>query len=239
MAEQETKGGEQGGVDNPDVDAGAALDVSESQTFTPYYIFEQCITRANNLVSVHESTKNTGEMSEAHYCDCYRAAIVLSISALDAYIRKVVVSEIRKTLANATKPLGNELSDYIKGLLNQDRLLDAARKYNLLDVLENAIKEDIATKSFQGEWKISSHLKMVGHGDIFSKVSIKADINEKNLKGKLSSYTSRRHVIAHSGDYDLNQTPHKENEISKDYAEDCIKIVSLFARTMNEIVEAK
>lgn len=236
MSEQETQGGSNSGSDNPDVDVGT---LSETEAATPYYVFEQCITRAKNLISVHESTQEIDEMSEAHYGDCYRAAVVLSISALDAFIRKIIVSEIRKLVADDTKPLNTELSDYLKGLLNQDKLLDAARKYNLLDAVEKAMKEDFSTKSFQGEWKISSHLSMVGYKDVFSQVSIKADVNEKNLKKKLSVFTMRRHVIAHSGDYDLNQIPHKENEISKTYAEDCIKTVSLFAKTINQLMEEK
>lgn len=239
MAEQETQGGNVTGVDNPNVDSGSAPVAAAIQMATPYYIFCQCITRASNLVSLHDSTQENGSISEAHYCDCYRAAIVLSISALDAYIRKVVVSEIRNILANPGRQLSRGLSEYIKLLLNQDKLLDAARKSNLLDVVENAVKEDFSTKSFQGEWKITTHLEMVGHGEIFSKVSVKANINEKNLKEQISRYTGRRHVIAHSGDYDLNQTPHQENTITKEYAIECVKLVSLFAQTMNEIMEER
>lgn len=222
-----------------DLSAEMATESVAQPVATAYYIFDQCIVRAQNLVSVHDSTKTHGDISDEHYCDCYRAAIVLSISALDAYIRKTIVSKIRDILATSNKPLTKELSDYIKLLLNQDKLLDAARKANLLDIVENAVKDDFATKSFQGEWKITSNLALVGYKDIFSKVAVAANINESNLKAKLQQYTNRRHVIAHSGDYDLNQTPHKENEISKKYAEECIELVSLFAKTMNSIVEGK
>ena len=120
---------------------------------------------------------------------------------------------------------------------NQDKLLDAARRHDLLDQVEGAVKDDFETKSFQGEWKIETYLKLVGYKNIFSEVSVKADINENNLRGKLNVYTKRRHVIAHSGDYDLNQTPHKENNIQKDYAKDCIDTVRLFARTIHEVME--
>lgn len=239
MDEQETRGGATTNVENPCVDSGNEQTITATNASTSYDIFEKCIIRAQNLVSVHESTQNAPNMSDAHYCDCYRAAVVLCISALDAYIRKVVVSEISKRIADKNRSLPKELSDYIKSLLNQDQLLDAARKYNLLESVEKAILADFSTKSFQGEWKITTHLKMVGHSEIFSAVAIKANINETNLKRKLTDYTKRRHVIAHSGDYDLNKVPHSENVITKDFAEDCIEIVSLFARTMNEIVEGK
>lgn len=238
MAEKETKGGAAEAAMNPELDSGGVV-ASASLSVTPYDVFEQCIARASNLVSMHDATWESTQISEAHYCDCYRAAVVLSISALDAYIRKVVVSETRDILADSAKNLNKELSDYIKLLLNQDKLLDAARKSNLLDVVEESVKDDFSTKSFQGEWKISKHLAMVGHGEIFAKVSIRANINEKNLKDRLAGYTNRRHIIAHSGDYDLNQTPHVEHTITKKYATDCIDLVRLFACTMNEILEGK
>lgn len=239
MKEKETEGGKTGKVDNPNVSAISAPSGGENKSISPFEVFEKCIIRAENLISVHDSTEKIEEISDEHYCDCYRAAVVLSISALDAFVRKVVVSEIRKILSKTDKPINPELADYVKNLLNQDKLLEAARKYNLLDKVEEAVKVDFETKSFQGEWKITQYLKMVGYKDIFSEVSVKADINEKNLKQKLNIFTNRRHIIAHSGDYDLNQTPHKENEIDKTYAKECINIVRLFASKINEIIDNK
>ena len=204
MSESETKGGAKSNGDNPNVDVALSSESSVRKSITPYDVFAQCIIRSENLISLHDSTGDIEEISEEHYCDCYRAAVVLSISALDAFIRKVVVSEIRKIISDGSKVLNKELSEYLKKLLNQDKLLEAARKYNLLDMVENAVKDDFATKSFQGEWKITSYLTMVGYKDIFAEVSVKADINERNLKKKLALFTSRRHIIAHSGDYDLN-----------------------------------
>lgn len=239
MSEQETKGGAVGGKENKNVSATPSRANEEIKSLTAYDVFEKCIVRAENLISVHSSTEKVDDISDEHYCDCYRAAVVLSISALDAFIRKIIITEIRLILSDDTKPINKELSDYIKKLLNQDKLLEAARKYNFLDKVEVAVKDDFLTKSFQGEWKINSYLSMVGYKDIFSMVSIKADINEKNLIRKLTLFTNRRHVIAHSGDYDLNQSPHKEHDIDKKYANDCISMVRLFVTTIDEIMEKK
>lgn len=213
-------------------------ETSETKTLSSYDIFEKCIARAENLISFHTATESVEEISEQHYCDCYRSAVVLSISALDAFIRKTVISEIVNTISSKNS-LNPKLNEYLKGLLNQDKLLDAARQYNLLEKVEEAIKSDFETKSFQGEWKITSYMEMVGYKDIFSEVSIAADINEKNLKRKLNVFTNRRHIIAHSGDYDLNQSPHKENDITKEYANQCIETVILFAKTINDLITKK
>lgn len=237
MNEPETKGGKNYSEKN--INISAIPRNTKNESITAYDIFKKCIVRAENLISLHNSTESVDAISEEHYCDCYRAAVVLSISALDAFIRKIVISEISKILSDDKKSLSSELSEYIKKLLSQDKLLSAARKYNLIEKVEAAVKDDFSTKSFQGEWKINTYLSMVGYKDIFSKVSIEADINEKNLIRKLTLFTNRRHIIAHSGDYDLNQAPHKELAIQKPYASECIKIVRLFASTIHKIMEGK
>lgn len=210
----------------------------EHASLTPYEVFEKCIKRAENLISIDVSTSSIEELSEQHYCDCYRAAIVLAISALDAFVRKTVISEILKVIGRKEQ-LNPRLAEYIKGLLNQDKLLEAARNYDLHKVVEDVIKIDFETKSFQGEWKISAFMEMIGFKDIFSDVSVKANINEKNLKKQIGIFTKRRHVIAHSGDYDLNSTPHKENSITKAFVTDCLETVTLFAKTIHTIIEGK
>lgn len=207
-------------------------------SLTSYDIFIKCIKRANNLVNFHkENEKETGK--EEHYCDAYRAAIVLSISALDAFVRTLVIERVKNILLNSTQPLSGSLRDYLKNLLSQDKLLDAARNYNLLEVVEKALREDFEKKSFQGEWKITQFMEFVGQPDIFKQVSIKAELNEVTMTNKINKYTKRRHTIAHSGDYILNQTNQLENEIDKSYANDCIDIVSKFAKTLNDICHGK
>lgn len=210
----------------------------DSSPLNSFEVFEQCIKRAENLISIHVSTESIEEISDQHYCDCYRAAVVLAISALDAFVRKIVISGILKQI-NSNGALNPKLSEYLKGLLNQDKLLDAARKSDLNRVVEEAVRADFETVSFQGDWKISSFMEMIGFKDIYSDVSMKANVNEKNLKRDLGIYTKRRHVIAHSGDYDLNRMPHNENTIDKDFAVNCIGTVRMFAQTIHLIVESK
>jgi hypothetical protein len=215
-----------------------AILVDSPFVLSSYDIFNKCIKRANNLVNFHkENEKETGK--EEHYCDAYRAAIVLSISALDAFVRTLVIEKVKNILLNSTQQLNGGLRDYLKNLLNQDKLLDAARNYNLLETVEKALREDFEKKSFQGEWKITQFMELVGHPDIFKQVSIKAELNETTMTNKINKFTKRRHTIAHSGDYRLNQTEQTENDIDKDYANDCINIVCAFAKNLNEICQAK
>jgi hypothetical protein len=208
-----------------------------TQELTSYDIFQRCIKRAQNLIDFHSDDK--GSDLQEHFCDAYRAAIVLSISALDAFIRSIVIEKINNILLDNSKELPEKLATYLKNLLNQDKLLNAARKYNLHEVVDKHIKDDFGTKSFQGEWKIKTFMELIGYQNIFKQVSDKADISENNLMKKLEIYTQRRHLIAHSGDYNLNNTTLAENEITKKFAQECVDLVNKFAKHVNEICQKK
>lgn len=206
------------------------LNNSNIKSPSSYEIFLRTIQRANNLISQHKS----GVCKENHY-DSFRASVVLSISALDAFIRTLVVEKILIKLSEKEKPLSKELSDYIKGLLNQDALLESARKDQFRNKVERAIRTDFETKSFQGEYKINYYLELAGHKDIFEEISHSSNQNKNRIRTDLERFTKRRHIIAHCGDFDLNQIPHCENVIDKEYAQNCVKIVILITEHINKI----
>ncbi|MDD2287163.1 MAG: hypothetical protein PHQ11_17400, partial [Paludibacter sp.] len=93
MTEKETKGKINLSTNNPNIDSITSDDIQEIKTLSPLDVFEKCIKRAENLISFHTKTEEIKEISDQHYCDCYRAAVVLSISALDAFIRTIVIAE--------------------------------------------------------------------------------------------------------------------------------------------------
>lgn len=82
-------------------------------------------------------------------------------------------------------------------------------------------------------------MELAGYKKIFVTVSEKANKFEKNLISDIEKFTTRRHIIAHGGDYNINQMPYKENDITRTYAEECISVVSEFAKHINEICNKK
>ena len=146
-----------------------------------------------------------------------------------------VVAKVRQLLADRSHGIPAPLADQVKRFLKEDDLLDAARKDDLLDRVEKAFRSDFERKSFQGTKNIAEYMKMVGYDDIFHAVAVKAKMNEDSLRGDLDRFTKRRHVIAHKGDYDLDQHPPKENLVTKKTAQDCIKLVTTIAKHINAI----
>lgn len=200
---------------------------------TAYDIFLKTIKRANNLVDTHKD----GEQCCEEHLDSFRAAVVLSISALDAYTRTLVIEKILFQLSDPAKEIPEKLKLYIKGLLNQDALLEAGRKYQFREKVEKVIRADFETKSFQGEYKIDFYMELAGYKNIFEKVTHSANRSESRLRADIEKYTKRRHVIAHCGDYDLTQIPHTEKDIDKEFAKHCIEIVIVFAEHLNKVTK--
>lgn len=199
-------------------------------------IFGRCIERAKNLVKIHEAAHGKKRAKpEKYLADCHRAAIVLAISALDAFIRSFVITRVRVLLANKTATLPDSLAKRIKDFLKDDGLLEAARKDDLLDRVEKAFRESFEKSSFQGTRQITEALKLVGYDDIFHSVASSAGENEDTLRQRLDRFTTRRHGIAHRGDYELSQNPPREQAVTKKDAEECIKTVSVIALHINKI----
>lgn len=208
-------------------------------TFTPFDIFQKCIERAKNLLKIHEAAHGKKSKPDKFLADAHRAAVVLTISALDAFIRTFVIERIRGIIADKKKDIPTELSNKIKSFLKDDGLLEAARKDDLLERVEKAFRGDFERKSFQGTKAIEECFKMIGYSKVFNDLSIELNINEETLREKFNEYTQRRHDIAHSGDYDLNQRPPLEQQISKKYAQDCIKLFEKIASHIKKLGGAK
>lgn len=216
---------------NSTSDINGTKPISIPIDFTAFDVFMRCIKRAENLINFHSEDKNP---EEEHFCDAYRASVVLTIAALDAYTRTVAIIKIKEKLKRKPKQT-DPLCIYIKTIMTHETLLECAMNDNFFFQIETEIANDFQKKSFQGERKISHYMELAGYKNVFGMVSKKDNSNEHNLKTKIDDFTKRRHTIAHGGDYDINQIPYKEFEIKKDYAVECHKIVSNFTKTLNEI----
>jgi len=179
-----------------------------TKPLTSYDIFELCVQRARNLVKLHEAAHGKAGKPEKYTSDAHRAAIVLAVSALDAFVRDLVLSRSREILASKSQALPPSLSAHIKKFLKDDDLLDAARKDDLLERLEKAFRSDFERRSFEGTKNIDEAMQIAGYQNIFHEVAVKAEMNEDTLREGLDRFTQRRHAIAHRGDYNLSENPH-------------------------------
>jgi hypothetical protein len=198
-----------------------------------FEVFTLCIERAKNLLKIHRAAHGNQARPPAYLADAHRAAIVLAISALDAYVRTCCIERVRELLTDRNRDLPAALAAEIKKFLKDDQLLEAARKDDLLSRVEKAFRQDFERKSFQGVKNITDCMQFAGFEDVFHAVAVSASLNEDNLKVEITRFTKRRHAIAHQGDYDLTQNPPVEIPIRKKDAEDCIKLVTKIANSIH------
>jgi len=232
---RETKGKLKKGSIIPTRAVGRAPSPPRIPPTTPLAVFERSIKRARNLLTIHKMALGTARRPPALLADIHRATIVLAVSALDAYIRTLVINRVISKLKEVGNPVPTKLREQIKQLLGQDELIDAARIGDLSTRVEKALREKMEESSYQGVRKITEVMKLIGHEDIFKDIAHSASVNEQTLKENIGKFTKRRHIIAHCGDYDLSQTPPEEKSITKRDAEECIRTIESISREIDKV----
>jgi hypothetical protein len=204
-----------------------------------FKIFHSSIKRAENLLNINVDSKSKKlSISEDKLLDSYRAVIVLSISALDAYIKTFLIVEIKQKLSART--LSPDLKKYIKEeLFTKETLHQYVLEANFYDKVIERFDEDFEKKSFQGQKSIDKYMSLAGFSQIFKLISKSADKSSDNLLSDIERFTQRRHLIVHCGDHDLNQTSLTENKISATEASDCVKLVRLIANEIHKLSQSK
>lgn len=204
-----------------------------------YKIFLSGIKRAENLHKINvDETGQKLPILEDKILDSYRAVVVLSISALDAYVKTFLTAEIKQKITDRT--LSSDLKLYIKDeLFNKESLYHVVLDSDFIDKVIEKFDIDFEKKSFQGQKSIDKYMKLAGIGQVFKEITKSANVSLDNLIGNLERYTTMRHLIVHCGDHDLNQTILTENKICEQDAIDCIELVKLIATEIHKIYQAK
>lgn len=204
-----------------------------------FKIFESSIRRAENLLSIDIGPSNEKlEISIDKILDSYRAVIVLSISALDAYVKTFLIVEIKQRLEE--RNLSVELKKYIKDeLFSKDTLHQCVLDNDFFEKVIEKFDDDFEKKSFQGQKSIDKYMKLAGFDQVFKMIADSADKSPNNLQRDLEIYTQRRHLIVHCGDHNLSQTELTESKISKKEADNCIGLVRFIASEIHKLSQAK
>lgn len=218
---------------------GSDAVVKNEKSELAFKIFNSSIRRAENLLTINISSDNASLLiSEDKLLDSYRAVIVLSISALDAYVKTFLIVEIKRSLNE--KKLSADLKKYIKEeLFTKETLHQHVLEDNFYEKVIEKFDEDFEKKSFQGQKSIDKYMKLAGLNQVFKLISNSADKSVDKLHAAIENFTQRRHLIVHCGDHDLTQTTLTEIIISEKDASDCIKLVSLIASEIHKIATSK
>lgn len=153
--------------------------------------FRISINRVRDLIAVHNSVKVISTPA-LDLSDILRAALVLSVSALDYYVHEVVRLGMLEVY-NGSRPEPPAFSRF-------QITLDTAR--SLDNLLEDEIRQRHSYKSFQQPDNIAEAIRLISDKKLWEEVGYVMDRPAKDIKQELSIIIDRRNKIAHEADID-------------------------------------
>ena len=154
--------------------------------------FHISINRVRDLIAVHNSVK-AQSTSALDLSDILRAALVLSVSALDFYIHEIVklgMLEIYRGL----RPEPPAFSRFQVSL--------GSTREGLSIALEDEIRQRHSYKSFQQPKNIADAIRLISDKKLWEEVGKNMGRPAKDVKQQLSIIVDRRNKIAHEADID-------------------------------------
>lgn len=160
--------------------------------------FHISISRVRDLIAVHNSIK-VQSTPALDLSDILRAALVLSVSALDYYVHEVV----KLGMLEVHQGLRLEPSAFSRFQI----YLGSAREAltvspNMDSWLKDEIQERHSYKSFQQPDKIAEAIRLVSDKKLWKEVERVMGITAEDIKNELNTIVGRRNKIAHEADID-------------------------------------
>lgn len=184
------------------------------------------------LVIRDNSNLEREDFSTEKLDDLLRAALVMAVSAMDAYFHAKVLQYVVKRSKQVTVParlLNHRIlvSDFIVG----------TKKERSNSALRAAIERYLSHQTLQDPNKIASALSLIGVSDFWEAVARELGQDREMLKSNIGKIVKRRNQIAHEGD--LSQSKKIRNTsraISPKYVSDAIKLFRKVAAAADQII---
>jgi hypothetical protein len=151
--------------------------------------FRISISRVRDLIAVHNSVQVISTPA-LDLSDILRAALVLSVSALDYYVHEVVRLGMLEVY-QGSRPEPPAFSRF-------QITLDTAR--SLDNLLEDEIRQRHSYKSFQQPGNIAEAIRLISDKKLWEEVGNAMNRPARDIKDGLSLIVERRNQIAHEAD---------------------------------------
>jgi len=211
--------------------------------------FQSSIAAAGHLIAMYDELRRSRHLGQRGRLDAAnadllslpRAAVVASLSALDAYVHAVL--EERIPIALRTLPIPDALCELMASTVPiknggsfRDALPLLAAQDSLAELCARAREKTLVFVSYQAPEKIEGAYELIGYPNIFGAVSALwqgPGTEADDIKRNLANYVKRRNQIAHEGDHEANGQPRPMRPI---YAEGCRDFVIGLATRLNRVV---
>lgn len=211
--------------------------------------FHGSIAAADHLTAMYSELRRSRNLGQRGRLDAAntdllslpRAAVVASISALDAYVHAVLYERIPMSLR--ANPVPEALCELMAGAIQiknggtfKDALPILIAHDSLAEIFTKVREKTLAFVSYQAPEKIAAAYELIGHANIFESVSNLwqgPGTEAENIKRNLAAYVKRRNQIAHEGDHESNGQP---RPMQPQYAQGCRDFVEGLVSRLNRVV---
>jgi hypothetical protein len=170
-----------------------------------------------------------------------RSAVVVSLSALDAYVHSVLKDRI--PIALQDNPIPQSLCDAMANIVpikNGEGFRDAfpiMSSSNICAELTQRLEDKtLSFLSYQAPEKVSAAYELIGQPNVFTSVSQYwpgPNTSADDIKRTLANYVKRRNQIAHEGDREASGSV---RHMQPQYATQCAEFVENLVSKLNRVV---
>ena len=187
--------------------------------------FRISISRVRDLIAVHNSVQVISTPA-LDLSDILRAALVLSVSALDYYVHEVVRLGMLE-IYSGSRPEPPAFSRF-QVSLGSTRSLD--------NLLEDEIRQRHSYKSFQQPDNIAEAIRLIADKKLWEEVGNLMDRPAKDIKQELSIIVDRRNKIAHEADIDPTFDLGNKWSINEELVNDAVDFIEQVVESIHSIL---
>lgn len=180
------------------------------------------------------ATLSADDFNHSAISDLYRAALVMSVSAMDAYfhvkvLHYIVIQSKKSAPSKSLMNLKITVSDFVRG--NSMKYRNSA--------LRSAIERHLSFQSLQTPEKVATTLNLIGVKDFWQKVAKELKSDEDTLKKQIGKIVDRRNKIAHEGDVSQSKkTRNKDREVKPKLVRDALTLIDSVVAASEKVINA-
>jgi len=205
--------------------------------------FDSTIKRARALMKAHAKLRGTGRGKRPRFhSELLRAALVTTVSAMDAYFHDKIARNISRTIKRTAPEFPGELVSLLaEGKKSKEEVVKVFLKISIKDQplahVSTQVNRILSERTYQDPGKIETGLRIMGVNDFWQQVSSSLGVSADNQKRQVLQYVKRRHGIVHSGDLGTaKKNRHRVRKITPEFAGECIDSIEQFIHAADNIV---
>ncbi len=202
-------------------------------------VFRLNVKRSLDLIDTHSQLHNKQGKPKTVVSDIMRAAVVMVVSAVDAYLHGLLSDYVERS-AQLTPPPGALLELVKEWRLDaKDTLPYLLNKKGPAEFRQRVV-EHFADRTLQDPSKVELVGRVLGVEGLWEQIANGLGKSEDRARKDFAAVVKRRHQIAHEADLDpAGKTATKKRRLTRQEADAAVDEINKVAEQLQTIFEAK